>query len=146
MRYNSLRYKNLYLFIGISVFLSLSAGGCIQPPDMGDDWDWENGDGKTVKVRVALNTERLSLPTDTPSKEDMRYLEAIFREQGTGRYYTGSAEIGESRIMVSVPSGTTYDILVLAGTPADGNVTTGLRCSWQAAWFRHIRLSTARTP
>ena len=112
----------------------------------GDDRDRENRDGQTVKVRVALNTERLSLPTDTPSKEDMRYLEAIFREQGTGRYYTGSAEIGESRIMVSVPSGKTYDILVLAGTPADGNVTTGLRCSWQAAWFRHIRLSTARTP
>ena len=87
----------------------------------GDDRDRENRDGQTVKVRVALNTERLSLPTDTPCKEDMRYLKALIQETG------------ESCIMVSAPSGKIYDILVYAGTP-------------QTAWFRHIRLFTNRTP
>ena len=120
--------------IPILLFCSVLLAGCIQPPDMEDDWDWKNSDGKTVKVLVALNTERFSLPMDTPSKANVQYLEAILREQNTAHFYIGNSTVGESRIMVSVPSGKNYDVLVLAGASASGNISNGVKVLLASGW------------
>jgi hypothetical protein len=123
--------KILPLLIGLVLL-----GGCWQPLDMqiGDSGDWDAGNGM-VNVRIALNDEeRFVLPTDKPTKDYVDYYEAVLREQGTTHYYIGTALAGESYIRVSVPPGKTYDVLVLAGTPANGQAANGMKVLLASGW------------
>jgi hypothetical protein len=135
----SLYYKKLltavsilYVLIGLTLL-----GGCWQPPDItiGDSWDWDAGGGM-VNVRIALNDgERFALSLDKPSTpEYVDYYEAVLQEQGTANYYIGTAVAGESYIRVSVPPGKTYNILVLAGTPANKQVSNGVKVLLASGW------------
>ncbi|MDR0561256.1 MAG: hypothetical protein LBG73_01030 [Spirochaetaceae bacterium] len=107
----------------------LALAGCF-PIDDGfnpEDWSWDAGGGR-VYIRIALNTARFAVDLDNPTQEHIGYFEAVFKESGLpNAYYIGSATAGEEYITVAVPYGKNYDILVLAGTPANGQVYNGVK-------------------
>jgi hypothetical protein len=107
----------------------LALAGCFSIDDgfNPEDWSWDAGDGK-VYIRIALNAARFAVDLDNPTQEHIGYFEAIFKESGLpNAYYIGSAVAGEEYITVAVPYGKTYDILVLAGTPANGQALNGVK-------------------
>ncbi|MDR0561288.1 MAG: right-handed parallel beta-helix repeat-containing protein [Spirochaetaceae bacterium] len=106
----------------------LGLAGCF-PIDDGfnpEDWSWDAGGGK-VYIRIALKGARFAVDLDNPTREHIGWFEAVFKENTTADYYLGSATAGEDYITVAVPYGKTYDILVLAGTPANGQVSNGVK-------------------
>ncbi|MDR0568687.1 MAG: hypothetical protein LBG87_05730, partial [Spirochaetaceae bacterium] len=121
----------------IAVFLTapLILAACAP---INDGFDASAGRAKNgmVSVSIAVNRgERFALPADKPSQENADYYEAVFREQGAPNYFLGAATAGESYIVVNVPAGKTYDILVLAGTPVNGQASNGVKVLLASGWY-----------
>ncbi|MDR0567756.1 MAG: hypothetical protein LBG87_00920 [Spirochaetaceae bacterium] len=80
------------------------------------------------------------------NKQYVTYYEAIFK-QGSGAtatYYSGSANIGESYLTVGISPGGPYEVLVLAGTPANNDLANGEKVLL-ASGFRDNITITANT-
>ena len=102
-------------FIGL-VGLMLLLTACMQRQE-----PWDEDTGMTTVLIPLPEQERYILPMDEPPKEQVNYYEAVLREHGTDRYYTGSSQVGESYLRVPVLPGKRYDALVLAGANLSGS-------------------------
>jgi hypothetical protein len=79
-----------------------------------NDGDSVNG---TVSVKIPIQSSRSLDDLTTDEREYwIDYYEAVFRERGSGTYYTGKAYRNEAYLTVNVTAGKVYDVLLLAGT------------------------------
>jgi hypothetical protein len=120
--------------VGMLVVLVLlgACNGLVQDSSEGGT----NGDGlvdvqisigeiSTTRVQTAnTNIDFYDTSANAAKNRDyVTYYEAIFKN-GTN-YYAGNAKLGDAYLTVRVMPGTGYEVLVLAGTPANNDLSNG---------------------